>query len=81
MGNEPAMRILILLVAVIGILVVLGMYMSAQSRRRPKADTQPEVRGGARPDEFPRPGEGSAHRPDGSPVPGSAEDRHRHGKP
>ena len=75
------MRILILLVAVVAILVVLGMYMSAQSRRRPKADTQPEVPGGARPDEFPRPGEGSAHRSDGTPVPGSAEDRHRHGKP
>ena len=75
------MRILIVLVAVIGILIVLGMYMASQPRRRPKAETQPEVPGQPRPDEFPAPGEGSAHRPDGSPVPGSAEDRHRHGKP
>lgn len=75
------MRLLLILVALIGIAVVVGMYVSAQSRRQPKADTQPEVPGGARPDEFPRPGEPSPHRADGSPVPGSREDRHDHGKP
>jgi len=75
------MRLLLIVIAVIGILVVLGMYMASQQRRRPKADTQPAVPGGARPDEFPEPGEPSPHRADGSPVPGSREDRHDHGKP
>lgn len=75
------MRMLLLLVALIGIAVVIGMYVSARSRRQPKADTQPHVPGGARPDEFPEPGAPSPHRPDGSPVPGSRDDRHDHGKP
>jgi hypothetical protein len=75
------MRMLLLLVALIGIAIVLGLYVSAQSRKRPKADTQPEVPGGARPDEFPAPGEPAPHRGDGRPVPGSRDDRHDHGKP
>lgn len=75
------MRLLLILVAVIGILVVLGMYMASQKRDRSKAESQPHVKGAPRADEFPAPGEGSPHRADGSPVPGSAEDRHDHGKP
>jgi hypothetical protein len=75
------MRLLIIVLAVIGILVVLGMYMASQQRRQPKADTQPEVRGTPRPDEFPEPGEASPHRADGSAVPGSRDQRHEHGKP
>lgn len=75
------MRLLLLIVALIGIVVVIGMYVSAQSRQRSKADTQPEVPGGAQADEFPEPGEPSPHRADGRPVPGSREDRHEHGKP
>jgi len=80
-GNERAMRMLLILVALIGIAVVLGLYVSAQSRKRPKADTQPEVPGGAHPEEFPEPGAPAPHRSDGSPVPGSRDDRHDHGKP
>jgi hypothetical protein len=80
-GNERAMRMLLILVALIGIAFVVGMYLSSRARTRPKADTQPEVPGGARPDEFPEPGAPSPHRADGSPVPGSREDRHDHGKP
>jgi hypothetical protein len=75
------MRLLLILVALIGLAVVVGMYLSAQPRRKSKAETQPEVRGGARPEEFPEPGAPSPHRADGSPVPGSREDRHEHGKP
>jgi hypothetical protein len=75
------MRMLLILVALIGIAVVLGLYVSAQSRKKPKADTQPEVPGGARADEFPEPGAPAPHRADGSPVPGSRDDRHDHGKP
>ena len=75
------MRMLLLIVALIGIAVVVGMYISAQSRQKPKSESQPEVPGGARPEEFPEPGEPSPHRADGSPVPGSREDRHDHGKP
>lgn len=75
------MRLLIILVAVIGIIVVVGMYASARSRRTSKADSQPEVPGGARADEFPPPGAPSPHRSDGSPVPGSRQDRRDHGKP
>lgn len=75
------MRLLLILVALVGIAVVVGMYLSAQSRRQPKADTQPGVPGGARAEEFPDPGAPSPHRPDGSPVPGSRDDRHDHGKP
>lgn len=70
-----------LIVAVIGTVVVVGMYAAARPRRLPKADTQPSVPGGARTDEFPAPGAPSAHRADGRPVPGSREDRHEHGKP
>jgi hypothetical protein len=80
-GNERDMRLLLLLVALIGIAVVAGMYISAQSRQKPKSKNQPEVPGGARPEEFPGPGGPSPHRADGSPVPGSREDRHDHGKP
>ena len=75
------MRLLIIVLAIIGILVVLGMYMASQNRRQPKSETQPEVRGGAQADEFPEPGQASPHRPDGSPVPGSRDQRHEHGKP
>ena len=71
---------LMLVLAVIGVAVVVAMYAFAQPRRRPKADTQPTVPGGARADEFPDPGAPSPHRADGSPVPGSREDRHDHGK-
>ena len=80
-GNERAMRMLLILVALIGIAVVAGMYISAQSRQKPKSKNQPEVPGGARPDEFPEHGGPSPHRADGSPVPGSREHRHDHGKP
>lgn len=75
------MRILLILVALIAIAVVVGMYLASQPRRRSKADTQPQVPGGARADEFPAPGEPSPTRSDGRPVPGSREDRHQHGKP
>ncbi len=72
---------LLILMAVIGIAVVVILYMAAQNRNRPKADTQPEVPGGTRADEFPEPGAPAPHRADGSPVPGSRDDRHDHGKP
>lgn len=76
------MLTLMLIVAVVGTIVVVGMYAAARPRRQPKADTQPTVPGGARADEFPAPGAGSSpHRADGSPVPGSREDRQQHGKP
>ena len=75
------MRMLLIIVALIGIAVVVGMYISAQPRRKPKSESQPEVEGGARADEFPEPGAPSPHRADGSPVPGSRDDRHDHGKP
>jgi hypothetical protein len=75
------MRMLLILVALIGIAVVIGMYVAAQPRRQSKADAQPQVPGGARADEFPEPGEPSPTRADGKPVPGSREDRHQHGKP
>lgn len=75
------MLTLMLIVALVGVVVVIAMYAFAQPRRRPKAETQPTVPGGARPDEFPAPGAPSPHRADGSPIPGSREDRNDHGKP
>ena len=75
------MLTLMLIVAIVGVFVVVGMYAASRPRRQPKADTQPAVPGGARADEFPEPGQSSPHRPDGTPVPGSREDRNQHGKP
>ncbi len=75
------MLTLMLIVAVVGVFVVVGLYAASRPRTRPKADTQPTVPGGAHADEFPDPGAPSPRRADGSPVPGSREDRHDHGKP
>lgn len=72
---------LMAILAVVGLVVVLGMYLAGQDRRVPKSETQPHTPGAARADEFPDPGRPSPHRADGAPVPGSRDARHEHGKP
>lgn len=75
------MLTLMAILAVIGVFVVLGMYLASQQRRAPKAQTQAQVPGAPRADEFPAPGDASPHRADGAPVPGSRDQRREHGKP
>ncbi len=74
------MLTLIAILAVVGMIVVLGMYAASQRRDVPKAQTQPRTPD-ARPTGDPHPGWTSPHRPDGAPVPGSREQRNEHGKP